>query len=145
MPMLFGGHALQPDVIFVETSPCVADAPDRSSDCLIGVADPIGAGLIKDFARPGGNATGVHFSQLEMGAKRLNCRGFCRCPTRDGGSLSRSRNSMRCLSRALRHRTGARDCRGNGDATSGFPPGLCSRKPDAIYSGDLMTYGMSTS
>ena len=27
--------------------------------------------MIKDFARPGGNATGVHYSQLEIGAKRL--------------------------------------------------------------------------
>ncbi len=26
---------------------------------------------MKDFAKPGGNATGVHFSELEIGAKRL--------------------------------------------------------------------------
>lgn len=36
-----------------------------------GVGDPIGTGLIKDFARLGGNATGVHYAQLEIGAKRL--------------------------------------------------------------------------
>lgn len=36
-----------------------------------GVADPIGSGLVKNFARPGGNATGVHFFQLEIGAKRM--------------------------------------------------------------------------
>lgn len=56
-----------------------------------GVADPIGAGLVKDFARPGGNVTGIHFSQLELGAKRLELlrRAPAERPPRDGGAGAR--------------------------------------------------------
>jgi putative ABC transport system substrate-binding protein len=66
--------ASQPDVILVDTSSLATRTHAATSTIPIvftGVADPVGAGLIKDFARPGGNATGVHFSQLEIGAKRL--------------------------------------------------------------------------
>lgn len=66
--------ASQPDVILVDTSPLASRTRAATSTIPIvftGVADPIGAGLIKDFARPGLNATGIHFSQLEIGAKRL--------------------------------------------------------------------------
>jgi putative ABC transport system substrate-binding protein len=66
--------ASRPDVILVDTSPLASRTREATSTIPIvftGVADPIGIGLIKDFARPGGNATGVHFSQVEIGAKRL--------------------------------------------------------------------------
>jgi putative ABC transport system substrate-binding protein len=36
-----------------------------------GAADPLGAGLIQSFARPGGNITGVTDLSLELGPKRL--------------------------------------------------------------------------
>lgn len=63
-----------PDAILVDTSTLATRTHEASRTIPIvftGVADPIGTGLIKDFARPGGNATGVHYSQLEIGAKRL--------------------------------------------------------------------------
>ena len=66
--------ASQPDAILVDTSSLALRVREATSTIPIvftGVADPIGAGLVKDFARPGANATGVHFSQLEIGAKRL--------------------------------------------------------------------------
>ncbi len=66
--------AWRPDAILVDTSPLSLQTREATSTIPIvftGVADPVGSGLVKDFARPGGNATGVHFSQLEMGAKRL--------------------------------------------------------------------------
>jgi len=34
-------------------------------------ADPVGAGLIESFARPGGRLTGVHFLSVDLTAKRL--------------------------------------------------------------------------
>ena len=66
--------AWKPDVLLVDTSTFASRTRAATSTIPIvfmGVADPIGTGLIKDFARPGGNATGVHFSQLEIGAKRM--------------------------------------------------------------------------
>jgi len=66
--------ALQPDAILVDTSLVATRTREATRTIPIvftGVANPVGAGLIKDFARPGGNATGVHFSQVEIGAKRL--------------------------------------------------------------------------
>jgi len=38
---------------------------------FMGVGDPVGAGLIASFNRPGGNLTGVSLMALEMMAKRL--------------------------------------------------------------------------
>ena len=35
------------------------------------VGDPVGFGLVRSFARPGGNLTGVSILQVELGAKRL--------------------------------------------------------------------------
>ena len=66
--------ASQPDAIIVDTSTLATRTREATRTIPIvftGVGDPIGTGLIKDFARPGGNATGVHYSQLEIGAKRL--------------------------------------------------------------------------
>ena len=66
--------AAKPDAILVDTTPLaqrMREATRSIPFVFIGVADPIAAGLVKDFSRPGGNATGVHFSQLEIGAKRL--------------------------------------------------------------------------
>ena len=54
--------ALQPDVILAHTTP-VAAALHRASRTIpivfVNVSDPIGADLIKNLARPGGNLTGV--------------------------------------------------------------------------------------
>src|SRR5262245_12955486 len=38
---------------------------------MIGPADPVGAGLIKSLARPGGNLTGLSFILTELAGKRL--------------------------------------------------------------------------
>ena len=38
---------------------------------LAGLGDPVGAGLVKSLARPGGNVTGVSVSLPEVHAKRL--------------------------------------------------------------------------
>lgn len=66
--------ASQPDAILVDTSPLATRTREATSAIPIvftGVGDPIGSGLVKSVARPGGHATGVHFSQLDVAAKRL--------------------------------------------------------------------------
>jgi len=58
----------------VDTSPLAVRTREATSAIPIvvtGVADPIGSGLVKGFARPGGNVTGIHVSHLEIAAKRL--------------------------------------------------------------------------
>ena len=70
-------HALvasRPDAILVDSTPLTLRAREATSAIPIvftGVADPIGSGLVKNFSRPGGNVTGIYFSQLEIGAKRM--------------------------------------------------------------------------
>jgi len=66
--------ASPPDAILVDSSTLTTRTREATRTIPIvftGVADPIGTGLINNFSRPGGNATGVHYSQLEIGAKRL--------------------------------------------------------------------------
>jgi putative ABC transport system substrate-binding protein len=53
--------ALSPDVILSDASPSVAALQQASRTVPIvfaGVIDPVGAGLVKSMARPGGNTTG---------------------------------------------------------------------------------------
>ena len=64
----------RPDAILVDTTPLalrIREATSAIPIVFFGVADPAGLGLVKNFSRPGSNATGVHFSQLEIAAKRL--------------------------------------------------------------------------
>jgi putative ABC transport system substrate-binding protein len=143
--------AWNPDVILVDTSPFASRTREATSTIPIvfmGVADPIGTGLIKDFAHPGGNATGVHFSQLEIGAKRLEL-------LRDLLPNARRVMVARFLGagefdtlfqlRDAASRLGLETVEIMVDATSGFPAPPRSSvygKTDAIYSGDpWMTRG----
>jgi putative ABC transport system substrate-binding protein len=38
---------------------------------LVGVGDPVGLGIVNSLARPGGNATGLSLSSVELSVKRL--------------------------------------------------------------------------
>ena len=66
---------LGPDLIFVPGMSAVKVARMATSKIPIVFAglsgDPVEAGLIKSFARPGGNITGVTDLDLELGPKRL--------------------------------------------------------------------------
>jgi putative ABC transport system substrate-binding protein len=66
--------ALAPDVILADGSSSVAALQQASRTVPIvfaGVIDPVGAGLIKSLARPGGNATGFTAFEYAIAAKWL--------------------------------------------------------------------------
>lgn len=62
------------DILFT-TTPAPAKAAQMATNRIpiifYGAGDPIGLGLIKSFARPGGNVTGVTDLDLELDGKRL--------------------------------------------------------------------------
>ncbi|MEW6688756.1 MAG: ABC transporter substrate-binding protein [Pseudomonadota bacterium] len=66
--------ALKPDVI-VAGAPDAALAAKKATDTIpivfVASADPVGAGLVASFARPGGNATGVGSFAEPLNGKRL--------------------------------------------------------------------------
>jgi len=54
--------AMQPDVIFVHTTPLVAAAQKETSTIpivFVDASDPVGSGFVASLARPGGNLTGL--------------------------------------------------------------------------------------
>jgi putative tryptophan/tyrosine transport system substrate-binding protein len=65
---------LKVDVIVTPTTPASLAAKQATSTIPIvfaAVADAVGAGLIANFARPGGNITGLASISAELGGKRL--------------------------------------------------------------------------
>jgi putative ABC transport system substrate-binding protein len=65
---------LKPDAIFTFTAAAtqVALAATNSVPIVFtAVADPVASGIVKDYARPGGNATGVSNRDFELAVKRL--------------------------------------------------------------------------
>jgi putative ABC transport system substrate-binding protein len=64
---------LKVDVIATTSTPPALAAKEATGTIPIisAVADAIGAGLITNFARPGGNITGLTSSSAELGGKRL--------------------------------------------------------------------------
>ena len=67
--------ALAPEVILAADASQVSALQQMTHTIpivFVQVADPIGAGIVKSFAKPGGNATGLtNFSELEIGGKWL--------------------------------------------------------------------------
>jgi putative ABC transport system substrate-binding protein len=65
---------LKVDVIVAPATPQALAAKQATSSIpivFVLVADAVGAGLITNFARPGGNITGLTSSSAELGGKRL--------------------------------------------------------------------------
>jgi len=66
--------ALQPDVIFAQTTPVIA-ALQRESRTVpivfVNIADPIGSGFVASLPRPGGNITGVMLYEASVTGKWL--------------------------------------------------------------------------
>jgi putative ABC transport system substrate-binding protein len=66
--------AHKPDVLFVSTTPASLAAKAATAAVpivFVGVADPLGVGLVQDLARPGANITGITNIVAELTGKRL--------------------------------------------------------------------------
>jgi putative ABC transport system substrate-binding protein len=62
------------DILFTHngnTARAAQQATTQTPIVFANVEDPVGAGLVQSFARPGGNITGVAGLDLELGPKRL--------------------------------------------------------------------------
>ena len=62
------------DVIVTNQAPAVRIAKKATATIpivMVATADPVGAGLIPSFARPGGNLTGLSYLTTDLAAKRL--------------------------------------------------------------------------
>ena len=62
------------DVIFTQATPGTVAAKQATKSIPIvftGVGDPVEAGLVNSFAKPGGNVTGVSILSPDLGSKRL--------------------------------------------------------------------------
>jgi putative tryptophan/tyrosine transport system substrate-binding protein len=66
--------ALQPDLILArggQAAEAVSRVTSEIPTVVMGAGDPVGTGLVKSLARPGGNITGVTEVATELSAKRL--------------------------------------------------------------------------
>src|SRR5262245_31784849 len=62
------------DVIFAIGNPqalAAAKATDKIPIVIVGGGDPVALGLVKSFAHPGGNVTGITFVAVELAPKRI--------------------------------------------------------------------------
>jgi len=66
--------AMKPNVILAQGGQSAEAVTTATSDIpvvVMGAGDPVGTGLVKSLARPGGNVTGVTEISTELSAKRL--------------------------------------------------------------------------
>jgi putative tryptophan/tyrosine transport system substrate-binding protein len=64
----------QPNVLLVQSTPAAAAAKAATTQIpivMVSIADPVGAGLVSNLARPGGNITGITNITAELAGKRL--------------------------------------------------------------------------
>jgi len=65
----------KPDVLLAHSTPGSLAAKKATADIgivIVGVADPVGVGLVSSLARPGGNITGITNITAQLAGKRLD-------------------------------------------------------------------------
>ena len=64
----------QPHILLAQSTPAAAAAKNATTEIpivMVSIADPMGAGLVTNLARPGGNITGITNITAELAGKRL--------------------------------------------------------------------------
>lgn len=85
----------QPDLIFATFTPAAVAAQRATRTIpivMLGVGDPLGAGLVQSLARPGGNVTGVSSQGTELAVKSIEALRELRPGLRRLGALVNDRD-----------------------------------------------------
>jgi putative ABC transport system substrate-binding protein len=64
----------KPNVLLAQSTPAATAAKAATAEIpivIVSIADPVGAGLVSNLARPGGNVTGITNITAELAGKRL--------------------------------------------------------------------------
>ncbi len=144
--------AQNPDVIIALTDPAVLalkQAGVTAPVVFAFVSDPVGLGIVKSLARPGGNFTGMSYGDAVLGGKRLELLidmlpGLQRVAV----IWSRSFASNRAVFDAIREAALARgvvifprELRGADDLSSAFDDAKASGAQAAIFITDNVMFG----
>jgi putative tryptophan/tyrosine transport system substrate-binding protein len=108
--------------------------------------DPVKTGLVASFARPGGNATGIHYFALELTAKRLELlRALAPKATRvailvnpaNGPSADETLRSVGDAARSIGLQTKVLNASTTGEIDAAFAR-LAHERGDDLYSNDIL-------
>jgi putative ABC transport system substrate-binding protein len=121
-----------------------AKAATSTIPIVFGVGgDPVGLGLVANFARPGGNATGINFLTAELGEKRVGLlRELLPAATRLGVLLNPSdpkrvelvERDVRAAARSLQQQVHVLYARTIGEIDEAFPA-FARERIDALFVG----------
>ena len=144
--------AQPPEVIIALTDPAVLalqQAGVTTPVVFAFVSDPVGLGIVKSPARPGGNFTGISYSDAVLGGKRLellmdmlpNLQRVAVIWSRDFAGNSAIFGAIRAAAPALRIELFPRLLRGADDLASAFDDAKASGAQAAIFMTDNVLAG----
>jgi putative ABC transport system substrate-binding protein len=142
----------RPDVIIALTEPATTalKKADVTTPVVFAfVSDPVGLGIVKSLARPGGNFTGISFSDAVLGAKRLELLIDALPGTRQVAVIwSRSFANNSVIFEAIREAARIRgveifprELHGADDLSSAFDDAKASGAQAAIFMTDNVMFG----
>jgi putative ABC transport system substrate-binding protein len=142
----------KPDVIIAITSPAVLalkEARLKIPVVFAFVPDPVGQGIVESLARPGGDFTGVTYSEAELGGKRLELlmdamAGIKRVAVLWGPSFpgnATALESVRTSAAARGIEVFSRELTGVDDLAAAFDDALRANAQAAIFMTDNTLFG----
>ena len=141
-----------PDVIIALTDPAVLalkQAGVATPVVFAFVTDPVGLGIVKSLAQPGGNFTGLTYGDALLGGKRLELlmdtlpgmRRVAVIWSRSIAAYSAIFDAIREAARARGIEIFSREFRGADDLSSAFDDAKVSGAQAAIFMSDNVTFG----